>query len=294
MRTICLLLMSLASSAIGAENLRVDHATLAGTDLDAMRRALTKSLGVQPEYGGPHSNHATEMALVSFPDGSYLELMGIQKQADPVAVSMHVWGRFLKDNAGSCAFAFHVSDISAEMKQLRASGIEVGAAEASGRTRPDGVRIAWETVNVGPGNRGSLFPFLIRDETPRENRVYPSGKATTDRFSGVSKVIVGVRDLDSAIALYQKAFHLPAPERMKDDAFGAKLAWFRDTPIVLAQGIDDHSWLTARVRQYGDAPCAFVLKSNATIDVAGTPSNWFGHTVRWLDAGSVGGHVGIE
>ncbi len=62
---------------LAAADLTIDHVTVAGKDLKAMQAALT-ALGIPTEYGGPHSNHATEMALTSFPDGSYLELIAIR------------------------------------------------------------------------------------------------------------------------------------------------------------------------------------------------------------------------
>jgi hypothetical protein len=52
--------------ALSATDLKIDHVTVAGEHLDAMRKALTAVAGLPTEYGGPHSNHATEMALVSF------------------------------------------------------------------------------------------------------------------------------------------------------------------------------------------------------------------------------------
>src|SRR5580704_3094771 len=132
--------------ALGAQDsknaLKIDHATVAGTNLDAMRKALTAAAGVPTEYGGPHSNHATEMALVSFPDGSYLELMGIQAKPDPAAVDAHDWSTFLKNNAGPCAFALRVTDLSAEIRQLKSAGIATGTPETAGRTRPDGSKLA--------------------------------------------------------------------------------------------------------------------------------------------------------
>src|SRR5271168_1674371 len=106
--------MALAG-VVCAQELRVDHVTVAGRDLRAMQKAL-ESAGLKSEYGGPHSNHATEMALVSFPDGSYLELMGIQAKPDPAAVAAHVWSRFLQNNAGPCAFALRATDINAEVR----------------------------------------------------------------------------------------------------------------------------------------------------------------------------------
>ena len=82
--------MTLIPMLLGGAELTIDHVTVAGKDLKAMRASLAAA-GVQSEYGGPHSNHATEMALTSFPDGSYLELIAIQPNADPKALAAHYW-----------------------------------------------------------------------------------------------------------------------------------------------------------------------------------------------------------
>ena len=284
-------LFVLVLPALGAE-LKIDHVTLAGAKLDEMRQAFTAATGISTEYGGPHSNHATEMALASFPDGSYLELMGIQKQADPAAVASHVWSPFLQENGGPCAFALRVTDVSAEIQRLSGAGIRVGATEKSGRTRPDGVALSWETADAGPGPRGSFFPFLIRDFTPRENRVYPSGKPTTTRFKGVGLVVIGVRNLEQSIALYRKAFQLPEPKRQRDAAFGAELAWFEGTPVALAVPLAPESWLARRVAQFGDSPCAFVLTPAGGI-VGSKPTTWFGRRLFWSDVAGFGWRIGV-
>jgi hypothetical protein len=288
-------LMVLTSSVFPllAADLKIDHVTVAGAQLDAMRKALTSVAGFPTEYGGPHSNHATEMALVSFPDGSYLELMGIQAKPDPAAVSAHDWSKFLQNNGGPCAFALSVQDLRAESARLKSAGIQAGAPEASGRMRPDGTKLEWETANVGPGRRGSLFPFLIRDLTPRENRAYLSGKPTTDKYRGIGKVVIGVRDLDDAIVQYRRAFNLQAPVRQESVTFKADLAWFEGTPIVLAQGLTNDSWLTRRVREYGDAPVAFVLTTKDGIS-GNNLSNWFGKPIFWTDEAKLGWRLGIE
>jgi hypothetical protein len=284
-------LLVLAWPAFSAD-VKIDHVTLAGTRLEDMRHAFAKSTGINTEYGGPHSNHATEMALASFPDGSYFELMGIQQNADPTAVASHVWSRFLRENAGPCAFALRVTDVSAEIQRLSSAGIRVGATEKSGRTRPDGVKLSWETADAGPGPRGSLFPFLIRDFTPRENRVYPSGKPTTTRFKGIGLVVIGVRDLDQSIALYRKAFQLPEPRRQRDPAFGAELAWFEGTPVALAAPLAPVSWLARRIARFGDSPCAFVLSPTGGM-VGSKPSSWFGRRVFWAEVGSFDWRIGV-
>jgi len=266
-----------------AQQFHIDHVTVAGRNVDAMRKAL-ETAGIPSEYGGPHSNHATEMALASFPDGSYLELIAIQPKADPAALAAHYWHRFMEADAGPCAWAIRPADLSAEVERLRKAGISVTDPRRAGRERPDGVELDWETAQVGPTN-GGFFPFMIRDFTPRANRAFPSGKPTTSDFTGVVKVVIGVRDLDDAIARYRQAYGLPAPERQDDAAFGAKLASFPGTPVVLATPISPRSWLSDRLDRFGDAPCAFVLgnKRPTTFD-----------KISWVDSDELGWHLGIE
>src|ERR1700757_3936818 len=94
----------LISLPVMSAELKVDHVTAAGKDLRAMERAL-QSAGLPFEYGGPHANHATEMALTSFPDGSYLELIAIQPRADPAAVKANSWHVCMEANGGPCGWA---------------------------------------------------------------------------------------------------------------------------------------------------------------------------------------------
>jgi len=231
---------------LGASDLTIDHVTVAGKDVHVMQAKLA-AIGIKSEYGGPHKNHATEMALTSFPDGTYLELIAIQPEADPAAVSAHTWSKFLEGNAGPCAWATRVDHIDAKDKPLK-----------NGRKRPDGVELEWETAQVGPGN-GTFFPFLIHDLTPRDHRAYPSGKPTTTNFTGITKVYIAVKNLETAIAAYRRAYKLPPPERTDQLSFGAKLASFDGTPVVLAAPLGGDSWLVERLQRFGEAPCAFVL-----------------------------------
>ncbi len=258
--------------------------TVAGAKLESMRQAFAAATGIETEYGGRHANHATEMALTSFPDGSYLEFMGIQAQADPAAVSAHEWRKFLENNAGPCAFA---------IRSGSPAGVPMKTPQRSGRTRPDGTRLEWETTDIGSGVRGTFFPFLIRDLTPRENRAFLHGKPTTQKALGVAKVVVGVRDLDAAIALYRRAFQLPAPKRQRDADFDAELAWFEGTPVVLAQGLANDSWLAKRVGEFGEGPCAFVLHSADGL-TGSAGSQWFGSTIVWTNEQRLGWRLGLQ
>jgi len=275
-----------------AAQLQVDHVTVAGRDLKALRHAL-ESVGIPDEYGGPHANHATEMALTSFPDGSYLELIAIQPQADPKAVAVNQWHKCLETNGGPCGWAVRPADIAAEAARLRSAGVAVTDVMKSGRKRPDGVQLEWETAQVGTGN-GNFFPFLIHDFTLRDRRAYPSGKPTVSQYRGIVKVVLGVNDLEASIRQYQHAYGLAAPRQQDDHAFGAKLAWFEGTPVVLAAPDGPKSWLAERLQRLGETPCAFVLSAASGTAAAKPAANWFGKPISWIAPETLGWRLGVE
>lgn len=239
----------MALSGCAAE-LKVDHVTVAGRDLEALREQFAAA-GIPTEYGGKHTNGLTEMALASFRDASYLELIAAQSPKE--GASAHYWGKFIDGDAGPCAWAIAVRDIDAEAKRLG------GTVNASGRKRPDGVELKWKTDGIGPAPQGSFFPFLIQDETARELRVFPHREPTLPAYEGVAAVYVAVRNLNEAIERYRGAFNLAAPIRRTDKELGAQLAVFLGTPVVLAAA--EGPWLQQRLKEFGEAPFAFVLRS---------------------------------
>jgi len=283
MRARTLVLILLAVLQAGAAELKVDHITVAGKDLASLRRMFA-DVGIPTEYGGKHSNGQTEMALSSFPDGSYLELIAHQPGVD---ASAHYWGPFMAQQAGPCAWAIRATDIASEARRLEAAGVAVRPTK-SGRSRPDGVELRWEAANIGPGPQGSYFPFMIADETKRELRAYPQGHPTTTAVSGVRFVVVAVRNLADAVAKYRKTFALPVPVMQYDKALGARLAWFSGTSVILAAPAGSGGWLAKRLEQFGEIPCAFVLgTSGPWRSHAGPESSLFSRKIAWLDLGGM-------
>ncbi len=290
----CTLLLALVASLASAAELKIDHVTVAGSDIKKMQASLT-AIGIPSVYGGPHTNHATEMALVSLPDGSYLELMGIQSAADQQRVDAHEWSKFLKGNAGPCAWAVREKDIAAEVKRLQTAGITVAAPVRSGRQRPDGVKLEWQTSDIGGNTRGTFFPFLIQDFTPRDQRAFPQGKPITRDFTSVTRIVIAVRNLDEAIKRYRQAYGVPEPIKQVDKEFGAQLALLGGLPVVLAQPLTQDTWLAQRLEQYGEAPCAFILgASRPGRYPAASKSRWFGVDVSWFDPAKLGWRLGYE
>jgi hypothetical protein len=246
--------LSVACACAVAADLRVDHVTVAGRDLKDMQ-AKFAAAGIRTEYGGKHTNGLTEMALASFADGSYLELIAAQ---DPTAgAAKHYWGKFIDGDAGPCAWAIAVDDLDGAAKRL-GSQITIG-----GRKRPDGVELKWRSAAVGPETQGTLFPFMIHDETDRTLRAYPSGKPTMPEMRGVAEVYIGVRDLDAAVKRYREAFSMNEPRKTFNKALGAMTARFAGTPVVLAAART--GWLAERVGKFGEAPCAFVIGGSKNV-----------------------------
>jgi len=237
-----------------AADLRVDHVTFAGRDLQAMR-AQFAAMGIRTECGGKLTNGLTEMALASFADGSYLELIAA---IDPQAgAPKHYWGKFIDNNAGPCAWA------------IRAD--QVDGAE-SGRKRPDGVELKWRSASIGLEPQGTFFPFKIQDLTDRALRAYPSGKPTMPEWRGIETVYIAVKNLDDAVQRYRDTFQLPKPRKTYNKTVHAETAAFANTPVVLASAAK--GWLAERVAQFGEAPCAFVIAtSHGHHTVVGIASN---------------------
>lgn len=279
---------------LGAD-LRIDHVTIAGKDLSKMRGALSAA-GISTAYGGPHANHATEMALAAFADGSYLELIAAQPNADPAALRKHEWSAQIQGNAGPGAWAARVDNLEAERDRLHAAGVAVSEPEHAGRVRPDGFHLQWETAQIGAETRGTFFPFLIRDATPREERI---GKNRESEIRGVERVVLAVRDLGAAAARFRAAYGWAAPMEFEDRAFGARVAVFTGTPVALASPINPNSWIATRLERFGEGPCALVFGSAKQGWKATVKSRWVDREIAWLDiapvdATAIPWHVGME
>jgi hypothetical protein len=273
----------LITTMLSSADLTVDHVSVAGMDLKQMQARLA-AVGIPSEFGGAHVNGATQMAITSFPDGSYLELIALQEHPDKKAVAEHYWSKQMLGNAGPAAWAVRSSDVSTEAARLRTAGITVSAPSKSGRQRPDGKRLDWETARVGTEPNGTFFPFLIRDFTPRDARAFPNGKPTTTEFTGIRRVVIAVRDLKASAARFRQAYGLSAPVEREDTDFGARLAAFPDTPVILAAPSNASSWLNQRLDQFGEGPCAFVLGGGRRAT----------KNITWFDVEKLGWHLAFE
>jgi hypothetical protein len=293
--TLVLLLISqsaMTQTQMAQENksvtLELDHVSICGSSLDALSQTLAAA-GLNPNLGGPHGNGITQMASIGFDDASYIELIAPIK---PGATAGSDWAKYMSEDAVTCAWAVSTNVLLQEVDRLKNAGIAVKAPESGSRKRPDGMSIEWKTANVGPGTPGSTLPFIIEDQTPRAWRVQTSASVKGAPVYGVENVVLGVNNLDAAIALFRKAYGWADPliETQKD--FG-KLAYFPGEPVILAAP-SGGGWLSDRLARFGETPVAYLL---GTRDFAGATRKyrlsgnkiWFGQKVAWFDPGRLKG-----
>lgn len=283
---VTLFLLLISQQAMTQESkvvvLELDHVSVCGSNLDTLRQAFT-DVGLTPDLGGPHSNGITQMALLGFDDASYIELIAPVK---PGAAAGSDWAKFMADDAVTCAWAVGSNVLLQEVDRLKKAGIPVTAPERGSRKRPDGMSVEWMTADVGSGTPGSTLPFIIEDQTPRDWRVQTSASLQGAPVSGIENVVLGVNNLDAAIALFRKAYGWsdPLTENQKDIG---KLAYFPGEPVILASP-SGGGWLADHLAKYGETPVAYLLNAR---DVAVAAKKyklsggrtWFGQKVAWFD-----------
>lgn len=268
--------------------LELDHASICGSNLDTLRQAFT-DIGLTPDFGGAHGDGGTQMALVGFDDGTYLELIAPIK---PGVTAGSDWAKFMSEQATPCAWAVTSNVLLQEVDRLKKAGIPVTAPEAGSRKRPDGMSVEWKTASASSGAAGSTLPFIIEDQTPRAWRVQTSASAQGAPVSGIENVVLGVSNLDASIALFRKAYGWSPPVIENQRDFG-KLAYFPGEPVILAAP-NGGGWLSDHLAKFGESPVAYLLN---TRDFAAATKKyklssgrpWFGQKVGWFDPAKLKG-----
>ena len=268
--------------------LQLDHVSVCGSNLDTLRQAFTEA-GLTPDAGGAHGNGVTQMAMVGFDDGSYIELIAPIKAGVTAGSD---WAKFMSEDAVTCAWAAGTNVLVQEVARLKKAGIAVTTPEKGSRKRPDGMSVEWTTADVGSGTPGSTLPFMIEDETQRAWRVMSSASVAGAPVSGVENVVLGVNNLDAAIALFRKAYGWAEPLIENQKEFG-KTAYFPGEPVILAAP-SGGGWLAERLAKFGESPVAYLLNGRDFAGAMkkyklGNGKTWFGQKVGWFDAGKLKG-----
>ncbi len=179
--------------------LELDHIVIAAPDLAAAMQRY-HDLGYTVLRGGVHANRATENALITFADGTYLELLA---RTNERPISGLIDFSPMVDGYGAFpGFALRSTDLEAEATRLRASGFQIGALIPGERRRSDGTLVQWKQGLLDDG----FDPFLIEDVTPRDARISTDPAATThpNGARGIASLTLAARDLAAATDRYTR------------------------------------------------------------------------------------------
>ncbi len=207
--------------------LQLDHVVIAVHDLETAMRDY-RGLGFTVREGGVHANRATCNALITFADGTYLELLAAT--GEPPLSGLVDFGRLLVGGEGLVGFALRSPDLDGEAARLRTEGFSVGAVIPGERRRTDGTPVQWKLALLADG----FAPFFIQDVTPQEYRIprVPALITHANGARGLHGVEIAVRNLPGAAERYARLFGLPPRSSGEGLAVGE---------VILREGAADDS-----------------------------------------------------
>jgi catechol 2,3-dioxygenase-like lactoylglutathione lyase family enzyme len=199
--------------------LQLDHIVIAVNDLEAVIRDYGE-LGFTVTRGGVHANRATCNALVTFANGTYLELLAAT--GEPPLPGLIDFSGLLRSGEGLVGFALRSDDLDAEAARLRAECFAVDEVIPGERRRGDGTVIRWKLALLG----GDFAPFLIQDVTLRAWRISDDPAVTThpNQVVGLHSVEIAVQDRNSAENRYRRLFGVPPQSEAENDFGGVVLS----------------------------------------------------------------------
>jgi catechol 2,3-dioxygenase-like lactoylglutathione lyase family enzyme len=230
----------------------IDHLVIVVGDLGAATRAY-RELGFTVVEGGRHPV-GTYNALIAFADRAYLELIAFY-QDNPE----HRWWSARERGGGLVDLCLQTDDLMTDTLAFRAAGVDIGDPTSQSRVRPDGYRLRWVFSLARDAHRG-VAPFLIDDETPRDERV-PRETAHPNGVTGIDAVTVAVEDLVAVRRWYSQALKTPGVdvERPELGAAGGRFTAGPHGIELLAPRRDGEiaRWLAAR----GPSPYGATLRA---------------------------------
>ena len=185
---------------------RFDHAVIGVRNLD---EAICRyqSLGFDVSPGGRHTGLGTYNAIVRF-GLDYLELISIYDENE--VYTRGFGGKVLLDflrqrEGGLLGYALAATAIQQDAERFQHAGLAAQGPFPMQRIRPDGRLLSWRLLVPGGVSWRQPWPFLIQWDVPDEQRLSWEKPGThPNGVTGWTGIAVAVRDLESAIDLYQR------------------------------------------------------------------------------------------
>lgn len=235
--------------------LGIDHLVIVVKDLDQAANDF-KQLGFTVVPGGQHPV-GSHNVLISFQDGSYLEIIAFYREAID-----HRWWNPLTKGERLVDFCFQTNDLRGDTQKLQDAGVAINNPVPWSRKRPDGYELKW-LLSLATGSHRGVAPFLIEDVTARSERI-PQEFRHANNINGIEKLTVAVGELGQ-IAKWYGALLGMSGQAISDSQLGADGLRFNagahvldflsprtaDSPLI--------NWL----REYGPSPYSAVLRTGA-------------------------------
>lgn len=233
----------------------IDHLVIAVPDLAAASKSY-EALGFTVVAGGRHPV-GTHNALIAFADGAYIELIAFYQPN-----SEHKWWQPLQRGGGLVDFCMQTDALLSDTAAFRRAGVEIDDPSPLSRLRPDGYQLKW-VLSIPRGAQRGVAPFLIEDETPREERV-PRQTRHPNGVQGIGMITVAVDDVPRVRGWFARALGQPGQDVRRDDlqAAGVRFAVGPHTlEFVSPTGAESPlgEWLRSR----GNSPYAATLRAPA-------------------------------
>jgi catechol 2,3-dioxygenase-like lactoylglutathione lyase family enzyme len=234
----------------------IDHLVVVVKDL-AQATADYERLGFTVVPGGQHPV-GSHNALVSFADGSYLEIIAFYRDAVD-----HRWWEPLARGERLVDFCLQTDDLRGDTKKLKDAGVAINDPVPWSRKRPDGYQLEW-LLSLATGSHRGVAPFLIEDVTPRTERI-PRMFEHGNGAAGIEKITVAVGEL-AEIESWYSALLGAAGEHVVAAELGAEGLCFTAGPHALEflAPRSAASALNEWLRIYGPSPYSAVLKGRAS------------------------------
>ncbi|MGH7906003.1 MAG: VOC family protein [Candidatus Binataceae bacterium] len=237
----------------------IDHIVIGVADLE---RAIAdfSGLGFTVVRGGRHPGIGTHNALIAFADGAYFELLAFTAETSP-----HPWFAAIAKGGGLIDFCAQTDDLGTDAASLKRAGVQIGDPFPMERVRPDGYTVKWVLAVTQAPSAGAV-PFLIKDTTPRDERV-PRQRSHPNGATGVSSLTIAVANVTQVQRWYQDAFGISA-EQSERGNIGGEGVRFSIGPhrIEILSPASASSPLREKLNRHGASPFE--------VSVAGAKTHW--------------------
>ncbi len=233
----------------------IDHVVIVVSELESAIATFT-SAGFTVVRGGKHPI-GTHNALIAFADGSYLELIAFVKP-----VPAHPWQIALDKGGGIIDFCMRTDDLATTVDSLRRAGAKIADPSPLTRDRPDGYHLSW-VLAIPEAPYNGQVPFLIKDDTPRDERV-PRERSHRNGATGISTLAIAVNDLGTTSRYYARVLGRPGVpvHRPELEATGVSFP-IGPGEIQLLASKSEQGPLARWIHDRGQSPYEAVLASDS-------------------------------